>query len=192
MLYNLHSFIHLSFSILYYLCRNVQIQFDSVRLLVQFVSSEECRQLCEGNSKLLEFLVEELENSLQQTDLWNRRNSIDYDAANFLYLLSSLCASDDSAVEKLVAVGLVRQIATAINVDRDRLKTDINFKRTVFHALKSLWSVLLASDGKNREIVRKEAGILAGLFHVLFIFYISYTFSSLIIKHNFHLTGQDE
>ena len=166
-------------NLLVFLSRDVQIQFDAMKVLVKYASSEQTKGLCEELPDLSTFLLRELAQALAQPDHLNKRFSQDYHAAQFLELLAALCTSRDILIHQLVTLGLVTQlvasvtqvaasvtqVAASLQVDRTKLCAPACMEELRF-AAKCLLSVLLVADGKYKDLVRKEFADTEGtLFH---------------------------
>ena len=134
-----------------------------MRVLVKYTSCQQTRQLCADAPELLTFLVSELEHALAQADHYNRKYTTNYPSNSFLALLATLCATSDSVVNQLIPIGLVKQLAAALNVDVRKANADSGLKCDVLHAAKCTYAVLLVENAKYKDIIMSAFGGIQGL-----------------------------
>ena len=147
-------------------CRNLEIQFLSLRRMVKYMTPSECQELCDGKSEFLSWLVRELAHALTQSDRFNRRNSTSYHSTHFLLVLDSLCSSSDQFVRQLVGFGLVNHLVTVIKTDIQKVKSDQNFRWDLSYAANCLWTVLVAEGNAHKALVESELGGVQGSYTI--------------------------
>ena len=124
----------------------MQIRFSAIQVLVKYTSCQQTRQLCADAPELLTFLVSELAHALAQADHYNSKYTTNYHSSHFLELLATLCSTSDSVANQLVPIGLVKQLAAALNVDVRKANADATFKCDVAYAAKCAYAVLLVEN----------------------------------------------
>ena len=134
-----------------------------MQVLVKYTSCQQTRQLCADAPELLTFLLVELAHALAQADRWNRKYTTNYHSSNFLELLATLCATSDSVANQLVPIGLVKQLAAALNVDVRKANADSLLKGDVLFAAKCTYAVLLVENAKYKDIIMSAFGGIQGL-----------------------------
>ena len=139
-------------------CRNLQIRFTTIAILLKYTNSEQTRELCEDSPELRGFLVHELEHALAQVDHINRKYTTNYRSDNILELLASLCVSSDAVVDQLVPLGLAKQLVAALNVDVLKANVDRRLKLDVLYSAKCTYAVLLVANGKYKDIIMRVLG----------------------------------
>ena len=150
------------------LCRNPEIQMDSVEVLSFYLREGECRTVFSAAPELPLFLLDGHRHSREAADHRTTRYSIPYHAANFLFVMDSLCASSDAAVARLVQSGLLLQLHQSLRGDTYK------FGHEVFYATSCLLHVLNAENGKYREAVNDLPSIKEGTLFRNFHFWLNF------------------
>ena len=93
-----------------YMHRNEEIKFQSLLVMVQFLSEDECARLLSVHASLPSFLLDSLTQARASPTHWATHLGSDYPASNFVQLLDALCAACDDAVSHLVEGGIAHSV----------------------------------------------------------------------------------
>ena len=147
-----------------FLCRNMEIQYNSLRILSHFVNSEECQEILREASGLITFLLETFTHAMRQSDYRTKKFSTNYGADVFLQVTWNFCAASDEFSKALMEKSCLQELSTALALDPNKEVNAQFLGRIVNGGVNTLWHILLSNRGKYVETIRKYEQILQRIF----------------------------
>ncbi len=156
----------------------MEVKINSLSVIVQFVSSDECKSLLRECPDIIPFILDAYQNARSQIDFTTTKFETLYPADSFLKILRSLCAASDDTCSEVVRRGCLQVVGSALELDPNSFAQGFYLYWQVLFASFIIWHILLAENGRYRENVLKIPEIPKGILYYNILFHLMSFFNA--------------
>ena len=154
---------------------HVEIKFNSLQVLAQFVTAAECDKLLAESREIVKFCIDGLQNARSQPNRRTNMFQINSGAEEFLELLLLFCAASSTVCNEFLQLDGLAELRAALLLDPNEKDSEgTTFYWHFRFAAEILWQVLRAENGRHLAAVRADKVILSGI-HTLFVYFVIHT-----------------
>ncbi len=141
----------------------MEVKFNSLSVIVQFISTDECKSLIKECPDIIQFILDGYQNARAQPDYRTTLYESRYPADSFLRMLRALCSTSDEACSEVVRLSGLKQLALSLVLDPNVFVQGCCLYWQVLFGAFIIWHILLAENGRYRENLRKISDIQKGV-----------------------------